>query len=87
MFAVSFFEVWGGLVLLEKNFERRRKILEGGKKYSGERETKKEEEEKTFLFEVFIFCPLLLIFSLLCARLRRIHTHTNVYTDINNSVS
>jgi hypothetical protein len=60
------------LVLLEKNFsERRRKIL-GGKKYSRERERDKKrgKEEKTpFLFEVFIFCPLLLIFSLLlCAR-------------------
>tara|TARA_B110000037_G_C16898461_1_gene415149 strand:- start:376 stop:576 length:201 start_codon:yes stop_codon:yes gene_type:complete len=65
---VSFFEVFL-LVLLEKNFsERKRKIL-GGKKYSErERDKKRGKEEKTFLFEVFIFCPLLLIFSLLCAR-------------------
>jgi len=77
---VSFFEVFL-LVLLEKNFsERRRKIL-GGKKYSRERDKKRGKEEKTFLFEVFIFCPLLLIFSLLlCARLRRIHTHAHTQT-------
>jgi len=69
------------LVLLEKNFsERRRKIL-GGKKSPRERDKKRGKEEKTFLFEVFIFCPLLLIFSLLlCARLRRIHTHAHTQT-------
>lgn len=74
----------GGWFFLKKTSKeegkfRRKKILE--------RERQKKRRRRTFLFEVFIFCPLLLIFSLLCARLRRIHTHTNVYTDINNSVS
>jgi len=65
---VSFFEVWGGLVLLEKNFERRRKILEGGKKYSGERETKKEEGRRRPSFLRFSFFALFSSSFPCCAR-------------------
>jgi hypothetical protein len=57
----------GGLVLLEKNFERRRKILEGGKKYS-ERERQKKRRRRRPSFLRFSFFALFSSSFPCCAR-------------------